>query len=235
MINIRYENERGVADHGWLKSQHSFSFANYYDPRHMGVSVLRVINDDLVAPGAGFPTHSHRDMEILSYIKQGTIEHKDSMGNIERVPAGEFQLMSAGTGVTHSEYNPSQEEQLSFLQIWIKPNAIGLKPKYQQRKVDQSSGLHVIASPNSREGAMQINQDATLYHLLLDTNQTNKLTVLQDRKIYVHMVSGSMSISTEQEPEGVTLSSGDGATLTDLKQVTFNAQHTAEALVFDLP
>jgi len=137
MIEIRHGNERGVAEHGWLSSRHSFSFARYYDPNHMGVSALRVINDDKVIPGAGFATHSHVDMEIISYVKRGTIEHKDSMGHVEQIPEGEFQVMSAGTGVTHSEYNPSKSEPLEFLQIWIEPNVYGIDPGYQQKRVDR--------------------------------------------------------------------------------------------------
>ena len=133
MIKIRHSDERGPANHGWLQSRHTFSFAGYYDPEHMGVSALRVINDDKVSPGRGFATHSHQDMEIISYVIKGAIEHKDSMGNIERLPAGEFQLMSAGSGVTHSEYNPSIQEPLEFLQIWIQPDVYGIEPGYQQK------------------------------------------------------------------------------------------------------
>ena len=141
MIKIRHSDERGPADHGWLKSRHSFSFAGYYDPEHMGVSALRVINDDKVSPGRGFATHSHQDMEIISYVKKGIIEHKDSMGNVQRLPAGEFQLMSAGTGVTHSEYNPSNSEVLEFLQIWIQPNVYGIEHGYQQKRFNDVDGL----------------------------------------------------------------------------------------------
>lgn len=163
MIEIRRSDERGPADHGWLQSRHTFSFANYYDPKHMGVSALRVINDDKVAPGMGFSTHSHEDMEIISYVKKGTIEHKDSMDNVEKLPVGEFQLMSAGTGVTHSEYNPSSEESLEFLQIWIEPNVKGIEPGYQQKQFDKKEGLQLIISPDARDGSFLIHQDASLY------------------------------------------------------------------------
>jgi hypothetical protein len=171
MIEIRPSEQRGPSDLGWLQSRHTFSFAGYYDPQHMGVSALRVINDDRVAPGAGFATHSHQDMEIISYVKQGSIEHRDSMGNVQVLPAGEFQLMSAGTGVTHSEYNPSSSERLEFLQIWIEPNQYGIEPAYQQKRFAGRTGLQLIASPDGRESSLLVHQDACLYQLLLATDQ----------------------------------------------------------------
>ena len=229
MIQIRYSDDRGPADHGWLQSRHTFSFAGYYDPRHMGVSALRVINDDRVAPGMGFGTHSHRDMEIISYVKKGTIEHKDSMGNIERLPAGEFQLMSAGTGVTHSEYNPSHTDELEFLQIWIQPNVQGITPGYQQKKFDHAQGLQLIASPDARDGSLLIHQDASLYQLRLENGGTAEHALTPARKVYVHVVGGSVSVN------GAELNEGDGATVAEVDTITFTSDAGTEALVFDLP
>lgn len=229
MINIRRSQERGLADHGWLKSRHTFSFASYYDAKYMGVSALRVINDDSVAPGKGFATHSHQDMEIISYVKKGVIEHKDSMGNIERLPPGEFQLMSAGTGVTHSEYNPSHSEALEFLQIWIQPNVYGIKPGYQQKKFATRQGLQLIASPDARDESLLLNQDAFLYRLLLDRNNTATHSLNPTRTAYVHVVSGVFTVS------GTQLKEGDGATIKDVAEIEFASIETGEVLVFDLP
>jgi redox-sensitive bicupin YhaK (pirin superfamily) len=229
MIKIRHSNERGPADHGWLQSRHTFSFAGYYDPEHMGVSALRVINDDKVAPGKGFATHSHQDMEIISYVKHGSIEHKDSMGNVERLPTGEFQLMSAGTGVTHSEYNPSITEPLEFLQIWIEPNVHGIEPGYQQKRFATTAGLQLIASADARDGSLLLHQDASLYQLLLNTEQSATYTLAPGRSVYVHVVSGAISVNGEQ------LHEGDGATVTAVEVVEFVGNQNSEALVFDLP
>ena len=229
MITIRLSEDRGPAHHGWLESRHTFSFAGYYDPKYMGVSALRVINDDKVAPGKGFDTHSHRDMEIISYVKKGTIEHKDSMGNIERLPAGEFQLMSAGTGVTHSEYNPSMTDNLEFLQIWIQPDVNGIAPGYQQKMFDRQSGLQLIASPDAHDDSLKIHQNACLYQLLLTRDESCKLDVKGNRSVYVHMVAGQLSINDE------SLSEGDGATITGLDAIQFTGLGDCEALVFDLP
>jgi redox-sensitive bicupin YhaK (pirin superfamily) len=229
MIEIRHSEDRGPADHGWLQSRHTFSFAGYYDPRHMGVSALRVINDDRVAPGMGFATHSHEDMEIISYVKNGTIEHKDSMGNIETLPAGEFQLMSAGSGVTHSEYNPSNSEVLEFLQIWIQPNVYGIKPGYQQKRFDDVDGLQLIASPDARDGSLLIHQDASLYQLRFDNGGMSAYALEPGRSLYVHVVSGEVSV------DGTELHEGDGATIKDVNSITFDSANSTEALVFDLP
>lgn len=229
MIEIRHSEDRGPADHGWLRSRHSFSFAGYYDPRHMGVSALRVINDDRVAPGMGFATHSHQDMEIISYVKKGTIEHKDSMGNIERLPAGEFQLMSAGTGVTHSEYNPSGTDELEFLQIWILPNEYGIRPGYQQKRFNDVQGLQLIASPDARDGSLLIHQDASLYQLRLENGAADEHALKPGRTAYIHIVSGSVSVN------GAELSEGDGATVRDVDAISFTSRTSTEALVFDLP
>ena len=229
MIKIRLSNERGPANHGWLQSRHTFSFANYYDPEHMGVSVLRVINDDKVTPGKGFGAHSHQDMEIISYVKKGSIEHKDSMGNVKRLPAGEFQLMSAGTGITHSEYNPSATESLKFLQIWIQPDVYGIEPGYQQKRFETRQGLQLIASPDARDGSLMLHQDAFLYQLRLNAEQAASHSLESDRTIYIHIVSGAVSVNGER------LNEGDGATVKDIEVIEFVGAESSEALVFDLP
>ena len=229
MIEVRPSEERGPADHGWLQSRHSFSFAGYYDPQHMGVSALRVINDDKVVAGAGFGTHSHQDMEIISYVKKGTIEHKDSMGNVEQLPAGEFQLMTAGTGVTHSEYNPSNTDALEFLQIWIQPDQLGIEPGYQQKRFEPESGLQLIASPDARAGSLLLHQDASLYQLWLQSGASANHAFSASRTGYVHVVSGSIKVN------GELLGEGDGATISDTENLEFEALSASEALLFDLP
>ena len=229
MIEIRPSEARGPADHGWLQSRHSFSFGSYYDPKHMGVSALRVINDDKVAAGAGFAPHSHQDMEIISYVKHGVIEHKDSMGNVEQLPAGEFQLMSAGTGVTHSEYNPSSTDTLEFLQIWIQPDVLGIEPGYQQKRFQPRPGLQLIASQDAREDSLRIQQDACLYQLLLQADETASHALAPGRKAYLHVISGSLKVN------GEALAEGDGATISEVDNIEFMAQARSEALLFDLP
>jgi redox-sensitive bicupin YhaK (pirin superfamily) len=228
MIEVRPSEARGPADHGWLQSRHSFSFAGYYDPRYMGVSALRVINDDKVAAGAGFATHSHQDMEIISYVKKGTIEHKDSMGNVEQLPPGEFQLMTAGTGVTHSEYNPSPTDALEFLQIWIQPNQLGIEPGYQQKRFEPLSGLQLIASPDARDGSLLLHQDASLFQLSLQPGEMVTHPLAAQRTAYLHVVSGVVVVNGEQ------LGEGDGATITETDSIRFEAVESAEALLFDL-
>ena len=229
MIEVRPSEARGPADHGWLQSRHSFSFGSYYDPQHMGVSALRVINDDKVAAGAGFAPHSHQDMEIISYVKKGMIEHKDSMGNVEQLPPGEFQLMSAGTGVTHSEYNPSNTESLEFLQIWIQPNVMGIEPGYQQKRFEPQSGLQLIASPDARDGSLRLHQDASLYRLWLDAGEQAEFSQAPQRTAYLHVVSGSLRLN------GELLGEGDGATASATDRIEFVAEAETEALFFDLP
>ena len=229
MIEVRPSEERGPADHGWLQSRHSFSFAGYYDPKHMGVSALRVINDDKVVAGAGFGTHSHQDMEIISYVKKGTIEHEDSMGNVTQLPAGEFQLMTAGTGVTHSEYNPSKADALEFLQIWIQPNQLEIEPGYQQKRFEPRSGLQLIASPDARDGSLLLHQDASLYQLWLQSGEGATHAFTAPRTGYVHVISGAIKVNGEQ------LDEGDGATISDAETVEFEAVAASEALLFDLP
>jgi redox-sensitive bicupin YhaK (pirin superfamily) len=229
MIEVRPSDTRGTADHGWLHSRHTFSFGSYYDPRYMGVSALRVINDDSVDPGQGFATHSHQDMEIISYVKKGNIAHKDSMGNIENLPAGEFQLMSAGTGVTHSEYNPSDTDSLEFLQIWIEPNQLGIEPGYQQKLFSDLPGIQLIASPDSRGESLKLHQDAYLYHLNLKPGESSSLEPETERTIYVQIVAGTLDIN------GQKLAEGDGATIKHEPSLGFKGIENVEALVFDLP
>ncbi len=231
MINLRRSNERGSADHGWLQTKHTFSFANYYDPEQMGFSALRVINDDLVHPGSGFDTHGHKDMEIISVVLEGAIAHKDSEGNVEQLPAGEFQLMSAGKGIFHSEFNPSKTENLKLLQIWIEPNTFGGKPGYQQKHFGKKIGITTIASPDGRENSFTIKQDASLHQLVLEANSELKFDIEPGRKLYLHQVEGSLKVND------VTLSQGDGAKVSNEPSVLL-ANHSDKqivVLVFDLP
>ena len=229
MISVRHSSERGQVNQSWLQSRHSFSFGNYYDPEHMGVSALRVINDDDIAAGQGFATHSHQDMEIITYVISGRIEHKDSTGNVEILPAGEFQLMTAGSGISHSEFNPSQTEPLTLLQIWVQPNQYGLEPGYQQKKFAQQQGLQLIASPDAQNDSLLIHQDAYLYQLKLRAGQATSHQPEPGRTIYVHLVAGEITVND------ALLSVGDGATISDVAVVDFHSSEDAEALIFDLP
>ncbi len=230
MISIRRSNQRGSADFGWLKSQHTFSFGNYYDEQHMGFSALRVINDDRVAPDAGFQTHGHRDMEIISYVLKGEIAHKDSEGNVATLPPGEFQLMSAGSGIRHSEFNPSITKELHFLQIWIQPNVYGQTPGYQQKDFGQQQGLTLVASPDGKDGSMVIKQDARLYQLILASDQHVKLAASEQRHYYVHVIDGELQI------ENQIVKPGDGAKIADINELQLTAlDQPVKALVFDLP
>jgi redox-sensitive bicupin YhaK (pirin superfamily) len=230
MISIRKNNQRGSANFGWLDSKHTFSFGNYYDEQHMGFSALRVINDDRVAADSGFATHGHRDMEIISYVLEGEIAHKDSEGNIATLPPGEFQLMSAGSGIRHSEFNPSPTKPLHFLQIWIQPNVYGEAPGYQQKDVGSSKGLTLAVSPDGAAGSLVIKQDARLYQLLLDGNSSAELPASPTRHYYVHVINGELAI------EGEILQPGDGAKIEDINNLVMAAQQQAvKALVFDLP
>ena len=230
MISIRRSHERGGANFGWLDSKHTFSFGNYYDERHMGFSALRVINDDRVTPGAGFDTHGHRDMEIISYVLDGEIAHKDSEGNVATLPAGEFQLMSAGSGIRHSEFNPSRTRGLHFLQIWIQPNVYGEAPGYQQKDFGHKKGLTLAVSPDGEAGSLVIKQDARIYQLLLEASETAQLNTKADRHYYVHMIDGELNIA------GETVKAGDGVKLSDITALQLNAKaQPVKALVFDLP
>jgi redox-sensitive bicupin YhaK (pirin superfamily) len=232
MIEIRRGADRGLADHGWLRSFHSFSFADYYDPAHMGFGPLRVINEDRVAPGRGFGAHGHRDMEIVSYVLEGALAHRDSMGNGSVLKPGDVQRMSAGTGVTHSEYNGSQTEPVHFLQIWIEPDARGIAPGYEEAHFDpeQKRGrLRLIASPDGREGSVTIHQDASLYAALLDGEDAVRFTQRPGRRTYVHVVSGSARVN------GRALEAGDALKIEGEDEVRIDGARSAEVLLFDLP
>ncbi len=228
MIDIRPSTERGITRLDWLDSRHSFSFGGYYDPEHMGVSALRVINDDRVAPGTGFAPHSHRDMEILSYVKRGTIEHKDSMGNEHALEAGAFQLMSAGTGITHSEYNPSVRDPLEFLQIWIIPDVRGVAPAYQQRRFDPAPGLKLIATPEDRDDTLRVHQDVRLL-LLRGPVASIDYELEIGREAYLHVVAGQACA------DGRDLCAGDGARVRGAELLTLGARDATQVLLFDLP
>lgn len=231
MITVRLAADRGRANFGWLDSKHTFSFGSYYDPQHMGFSELRVINDDVVQPGAGFDTHGHRDMEIISYVLEGVIAHKDSEGNVKTLPAGEFQLMSAGKGIYHSEYNASNRDTLHFLQIWIQPNTFGTKPGYQQKDFGRTPGLTTIATPTGENGTLLIKQDATLHQLILEPNSELNFEIESGRNLFVHQVTGSLSI------DNTTLTAGDGAKIEQQSKFVLRntSNESTTALLFDLP
>ncbi len=231
MVELRAASARGKANFGWLDSKHSFSFGSYYDPKHMGFSALRVINDDRVAPGAGFDTHGHKDMEIISFVTQGVIEHKDSMGNVQSLPKGEFQLMSAGKGVFHSEYNGSDKEELKFLQIWIEPNEIGGAPGYQQRDFGTQQGLTKVVTPDGADGTLKIKQQASISQLVLAKGSSETIELAEESKAYVHIVSGSGSIAEQ------SLTEGDGIKITELAEIQASniGDEPLVALVFELP
>jgi redox-sensitive bicupin YhaK (pirin superfamily) len=208
MLTVRKSNERGHANHGWLNSFHSFSFAEYHDPDHMGFGPLRVINEDTVKAGMGFGTHGHRDMEIISYVLEGALQHKDSMGNGSVIRPGDVQRMSAGTGVMHSEYNPSATEQAHFLQIWILPNVNGIKPSYEEKRFDAASKrgkLRLIASPDGREGSVQVHQDASIYAALIDGAEIATHTLAAGRLAYVHVARGSLTVNGQKLEAGDAL------------------------------
>lgn len=231
MITIRKSNERGHINHGWLDTYHTFSFDKYYDPRHMSFGSLRVINEDRVAAGHGFPTHSHRDMEIITYILEGGLAHQDSMGNGSIIKPGEVQRMTAGTGVAHSEANPSTDEAVHLLQIWIMPNERGLTPGYEQKMFSDESKqgkLALIASQNGRQGSVTINQDADVYASKLDAGQSVTHTTAGDRKVWIQVARGAVRVND------VELQQGDGAALTDETEVTVEGKEPAEILLFDM-
>ncbi|MGV6808076.1 MAG: pirin family protein [bacterium] len=234
MLYVRNSDHRGKANFGWLDSRHTFSFGHYYDPQHMGFSVLRVINDDKVDPGAGFDTHGHRDMEIISYVLDGVIAHKDSMGNLYEIPAGDIQVMSAGTGVLHSEFNASASEPLQFLQIWIQPDKLSVKPNYEQMAVSSDKPVKLLVSPDGRDNSLRINQDARIYRIALNEGASQALDNAS-RANYLHVVSGSVTVTTATG-EVVTLNAGDGIGIQD--EGSFRVEANArelEVLWFDLP
>ena len=232
MITIRPSDERGVGEHGgWLKSRHTFSFANYHDPRHMGFRVLRVINEDRVTPGAGFDTHGHRDMEIVTYVLDGAIEHKDSLGTGSVIRPGEVQRMSAGTGITHSEYNHSRDEPLHFLQIWIVPERTGLVPGYEQRDfpaAERRGRLCLVAARDGRDGALTVHQDVDLYSALLVADETVTHALAPGRHAWLQLARGAVSLN------GHDLEAGDGAAASDESRLDIAAREDAEFLLFDL-
>ena len=231
MMTLRKSSSRGYADHGWLKSFHSFSFAGYHDEKHMGFGNLRVINEDRIAPGTGFGTHSHKDMEIISYVMSGELAHKDSMGNVKGIPPGDVQRMSAGTGVQHSEFNHAEGQTTHFLQIWIEPNVKGIAPGYEQKSftADEKRGrLRLVASSDGTDGSVTVHADAKIYAGLFDGKENADLALSSDRKTYVHLVRGQLQIN------GLALGAGDAALLTLENQLHLAEGLDAEVLVFDL-
>ena len=231
MITVRRSEERGRFDHGWLDTRHTFSFADYHDPRHMGFRALRVINEDRVTPGHGFGTHAHRDMEILSYVLSGTLAHRDSMGTGSVIGPGEVQRMTAGTGVRHSEENPSPTDPVHFLQIWVIPERPGLAPGYEQRtfpEAERRGRLRLVASPDGAEGSVTIHQDVRLHSALLATGETAELSLAPGRHAWVQVARGRARVN------GVLLGAGDGAALSDEPAVRVEGVDDAEVLVFDL-
>ena len=232
MLTVRPARERGHADHGWLDSWHSFSFADYHDPAHMGFGPLRVINEDRVRPGMGFGTHGHRDMEIVSYVLDGQLAHRDSMGNGSVVVPGDVQRMSAGRGVTHSEFNPSASDGVHFLQIWIEPAARGVAPSYEQATVPPAAKrgrLALLAAPAGEGGAVAIHQDARLYAGTFDGAETATHALAAGRRAYVHVARGAATVN------GLPLGAGDAAKLDGEPAVRIESGRAAEVLVFDLP
>jgi quercetin 2,3-dioxygenase len=230
MMNIRRAEERGGADHGWLNTKHTFSFADYYDPKQMGFRALRVINEDRVTAGQGFGTHPHRDMEIISYVLEGKLSHQDSMGNNGVITPGEVQRMSAGTGVRHSEQNASKTEGAHFLQIWIQPDQLGVTPSYEQKRfaLAEKKGLQLVASPDGADGSVKINAAAKLYGTVLPDGEKASLELAPGRHAWVHVVRGEVKVN------GAALKSGDGAAFSDEKQIALEGIKGAEVLLFDL-
>ncbi len=231
MLTLRKSQDRGYADHGWLKSFHSFSFAGYFDPAHMGFGNLRVINEDRIAPGTGFGTHGHRDMEIISYVLQGNLAHKDTLGNVKGIPPGDVQRMSAGTGVQHSEFNHAQDQTTHFLQIWIEPNVTGIPASYEQKTFDEADKrgkLRLVASPDGALGSVTIHADAALHAGLFNGPEATELALNPKRKAYVHLVRGELAVN------GQMLGAGDAALLENETLLSLANGSNAEVLVFDL-
>ena len=231
MLTLRRSEDRGYADHGWLKSHHSFSFAEYHDPAHMGFGNLRVINEDRIAPGTGFGVHGHRDMEIVSYVLDGALAHKDSMGNGAAIVPGEVQRMSAGSGVRHSEFNHASGSTTHFLQIWILPDRLGIAPGYEQRvfaPAEKRGRLRLVASPDGSDGSVTIHADARLYAGLFDGEERAELALDPRRLAYVHVARGTVSVN------GQALSAGDAVGLSEEPSLVIDNGHAAEVLVFDL-
>jgi len=232
MLKVRKAEERGHANHGWLDTWHTFSFADYQDPREMGFGPLRVINDDKVQPGQGFGTHGHRDMEIITYVLDGALEHKDSMGNGSIIRPGNVQRMSAGTGVRHSEFNPSRDEGVHLLQIWIEPKFTGVKPGYEEKQfgaADKKGQLRLIASPDGRAGSVTIHQDAYVYASMLDGKDVVAHRLAPERRVYVHVARGALTVN------GTALKGGDGIRIENESAIELKDAREAEVLLFDLP
>ena len=232
MLTVRKAEERGHANHGWLDTWHTFSFADYYDLAEMGYGALRVINDDKVEPGQGFGTHAHRDMEIITYVLEGALEHKDSMGNGSIIRPGNVQRMSAGTGVRHSEFNPSPAERVHLLQIWIEPKITGVRPGYEEKQfgpAEKKGQLRLIASPDGREGSVTIHQDAHVYASMLDGKDAVTHRLTPERRAYVHVARGAVDVN------GTPLKGGDGVKITGESLLEFSGAKQAELLLFDLP
>lgn len=231
MLTVRKADDRGHANHGWLNSYHSFSFANYYDPQHMGFRSLRVINEDTIASGAGFPTHPHRDMEIITYVVSGAVAHRDSIGNTEMVGAGGIQRFSAGTGITHSEFNPSNAEALHLLQIWILPEQQGITPSYEQKEFPAETKRGqwgALANRDATDGAVKLHQNAALYATLLEPGERRDYALQTDRHAWVQIVQGEVTLN------GTLLEKGDAAALSNETKLVFEASTDAEILLFDL-
>ncbi|CAN7618023.1 pirin family protein [Acidovorax sp. LjRoot66] len=231
MLTVRKSQDRGYADHGWLQSHHSFSFAGYHDPEHMGFGNLRVINEDRIAAGMGFGTHGHRDMEIISYVLSGELAHKDSMGNIKGIPPGDVQRMSAGTGVQHSEFNHAEGQTTHFLQIWLLPDVQGIAPGYEQKAftdAEKRGTLRRVASPDGADGSVTVHADATIYAGLFDGGESATLALDPARKTYVHLVRGALQVN------GQALSAGDAALIEKETALALTEGRDAEVLVFDL-
>ena len=231
MINLRTSQERGYADHGWLKSFHSFSFAGYHDPRFMGWGNLRVINEDRVAAGMGFGKHGHRNMEIISYVLSGELAHEDSMGNIKGIPPGDVQRMSAGSGVTHSEFNHAKDQTTHFLQIWIEPNVLEIEPSYEQQTIpinEKDGKLRLIASPDGKDGAVKIHADAKIYAGLFNGPQAATVQLNPKRKAYIHLIGGALDINNQ------SLNAGDALLIENESKLEIKNGKGAEVLLFDL-
>lgn len=229
MIYVRKAEERGHANHGWLDSWHTFSFASYHDANFMGFSALRVINEDVIDGGQGFGTHPHKDMEILTYVLSGTVEHQDSMGNKEQIPAGEFQIMSAGTGVGHSEYNASESEPLHLYQIWIIPERTGIEPRYDQRRFPDVQGRQLVLSPDAREGSLKVFQDMTLSRWVMAAGEQDNVAIDAGRRIWIQVVKGDVTVN------GNAITTSDALAIWDESALTIEASSAAEVLLFDLP
>ncbi|MCC3720410.1 pirin family protein [Rouxiella badensis] len=229
MIYLRKAQDRGHATHGWLDSWHTFSFADYYDPNFMGFSALRVINEDVIDAGQGFGTHPHKDMEILTYVLSGTVEHKDSMGNKEQIQAGEFQIMSAGTGVKHSEYNGNTDRPLHLYQIWIIPDTKGLEPRYEQRMFDAPQGRQLVLSPDARDGSLKVFQDMELSRWAFKQGEDGEYAIAADRRIWIQVVKGSLTVN------GQAVKTSDALAIWDETALSLHADADSEILLFDLP